>query len=122
MNIVPVAPIGLPSKAGYSFTAVAASLKKISTGPLVTEANTNGDCVRHGHASLEAERVHVEREAPLDVGDQEIGRELLEMRHWHTFRVCSLMPTSTNSARTRTQVGVSISTSTVKAQTLRVET
>ncbi len=44
MNIVPVAPIGLPAKAVYSLTAVAASLKKISTGPLVTAANTNGDC------------------------------------------------------------------------------
>ena len=43
MNSVPVAPIGLPANAGYSFPAPAASLKKISTGPLVTEANTNGD-------------------------------------------------------------------------------
>jgi hypothetical protein len=28
---------------GYSFTAPAASLRKISTGPLATEAKANGD-------------------------------------------------------------------------------
>ena len=43
MNSVPVAPIGLPPKAGYSFTAALASLKKISTAPLVTEPKANGD-------------------------------------------------------------------------------
>jgi len=42
MNIVAVAPIGLLAKAGYSFIAAVASLKKISTAPLVTDPNANG--------------------------------------------------------------------------------
>jgi hypothetical protein len=40
---VPVAPIGSPAKLGYSFTALAAPLKKISTGPPVVDAKANGD-------------------------------------------------------------------------------
>ena len=100
MNSVPVAPIGLPAKPGYSFTAPTASLKKISTAPAVTDAKANGDASGHGHPARETERVDVEGEAAFDAGDEEIGRELLELRHGHTFRVCSLMPTSDDSART----------------------
>ena len=44
MYMVPEAPIGLPPNAGYSLIATAASLKKISTGPPFTDANTRGDC------------------------------------------------------------------------------
>src|SRR5215467_12043752 len=107
MNIVPLMPTGLPANAGYSFAAVSRSLKKISIGPLTTDPKTNGDCSGTVNPALEPEDVRVERQAALDVGDQKIGRELGECSHGTPFRVLAL-PTSVNSARTRSQVGTAL--------------
>ena len=107
MNRVSVPPIGRSLNAGYSSMAGPGALRKICTGPDCTIAKTKGAASGTVTADGEPEHVAIELRCCGDVGDDEIWREFFQfVGHRTPLIVCSLMPTSTNSARASAQVGV----------------
>src|SRR5437660_712222 len=86
MKSVPVAPIGRPANDGYSFVATAASLKKISTLPLVTDPYTNGASLGEGvmAAVYKARQPSVDRFVALKILPREFAADpafLQRFRH-----------------------------------------